>query len=267
MKKAIAITLALIVAIGGIMFFVNKKYDSDNIPTTDAVSEDNSITDIFSLQYRIYAPKHCLVTLDGKTVPYNDTLNCYVTQIKRHGKHPLTVSREGCVSFEKEISADKDNCETDVDLEYTAEFLSEAETKAKELLTDIINKCWHLDGDLSSYNFFSEKDKADVDSVITSVIGDLEAQLSAEYSTGDLSLNMITSQNSAKDALCLHDSEENPIMVSFMAEYTYSWEYESEAYTDSGVQSKIHKPHIVIEKIDGVWYIRDLYLSLSNSSI
>ncbi len=267
MKKIATIFAVILIVILTAFALGNLKNDNDPTQSSGVFQSSHNTIGLFSLQYRIYAPMHCLVTLDGKAVPYNDTINCYAAEIKKQGKYLLSVSREGCKSFETEITADKDNYEISIDLEYTAEFLQEAEKKAETLLTDIIKKCWELDYDLSAYSFYSQTDKNRLDTVISSVISGLESGLSAEYSVSELTVNMIPSQNSGEDSLCRHDTVENPLMFSFMTEYTYTWEYKGDSYSDSGVQSKIHKPYIVIEKIDGIWYIRDLYLNLSNSSI
>lgn len=267
MKKITAIIAAVIIIAAGVFFLASNKDFLGDTHTTDAVSQSDSLSELSFIQYRIYAPKNALVTLDGKEIPYSETIGCYAAEVKKQGRYTLSVSREGCETVEKEVDISVNSNEFITDLQYTAEFLQEAEEAATDLIEGLLNKCWSLDYSLSEYNFVTEEERTQWEASLADAVSALEENLSAEYTTGRLTLSTALSKTLSEDAVCRHDTDSNPLFFSFNVDYSYSWQYKGDAYEDSGVASKRHSPYILIEKINGEWYIRGFSVSLDNSSM
>ncbi len=269
--KTIKITLCLILAAvifsAGVFAFINKAEESDTNNSTAGTESGSALGDVY-LQHLIYAPKNSVVTLDGEKVPYSDALKCYAASVASMGKYNLKVTHDGCESVEKNIVIDMapENKETKIDLMYTADFLSEGEKTAAELLKSLIEKCWALDSDFSEFNFYTETDEAYITSALQKIITGLEDGLSAEYTTEDISLEASSISTGDTNKICSHSKDNASLLFAFNLQYSYIWHYKSPSYADSGVALKSQQPYIVIEKIDDVWYIRDIYLVLSNSA-
>ncbi len=265
LKTIICLTLATVIFSAGLFAYMNKADEPD---INDSTTGSNSVLGDVYLQHLIYAPKNSLVSVDGESVPYNDALKCYAAVVPKIGKYNLKVTHEGCESAEKSIIIDMapENKETKIDLMYTADFLSEGEETAADLLKKLIIKCWALDGDFSEFNFYTETDKAYITSALQKIIAGLEHGLSAEYTTSDIEISLLPVSTGNTNEKCSYSKDNASLLYAFNLQYSYFWQYKSDSYRDSGTVSKTHQPYIVIEKIDGLWYIRDIYLSLSDST-
>lgn len=260
MKKIIrpVIALLIILCVTAALFLIKP-----NLGSKPVDGNNESSIGIFTIQYRIYAPPYCLVTLDDEKVEYNDTIKCYAAELKK-GKHTLTVSKDGCEAVKKEINANSNSSEIKLELNYTADFIDEGEKTAQELLERLFNKCWSLDCDLSEFNFYTEADKDKVENTVSGIISSLEDNLSAEYSVGDPTISLTPVSSDTDKSLCRYDSDSNALVYPFNIEYSYTWSFKSDTYKNSGQVKKDHTAHLTIEKIDGEWYIRNLYLQISN---
>ncbi len=266
-KITVCLILAAAIFSAGVFAFINKAEEPDTNNSTTGAESSSALGDVY-LQHLIYAPKNSVVTLDGESIPYSDALKCYAAYVPSIGKYNLKVSHEGCESVEKNIIINMapKNKETKIDLMYTAEFLSESEEAAAELLKKLIEKCWALDSDFSEFNFYTETDKAYITSALQKIITGLEDGLSAEYTTEDIKLEASSISTYDTNEKCSYGKDNASLLFAFNLHYSYTWHYNSPSYADSGVALKNHQPYIVIEKIGGVWYIRDIYLTLSNSA-
>lgn len=215
------------------------------------------------MQYRIYAPKHCEVLVDNELIPYNDQDGYYDAIVKK-GKHTLTIRRDGCEEQVTAINASDNEDEIKLNMTYTSKHINSGEEAAKELLCSLINKCWSLDDDLSGFSFTSEQDKGRVQSTVDSIIMALSESLSAEYTVGDISFSLEGLAESDESKILRYDSSDGGIVYPFTLTYSYTYSFNSASYSASKEVTKSCTPHIVIEKIDGVWCIKSLYLSLSN---
>ena len=221
------------------------------------------------IQHRIYAPENSVVTFDGENVEYSDTLKCYPVIVTKEGKYNLSVAHEGCSTFETTVFIKDDsesNHETKADLFYTADFIAEGEKEAISLIEKIIRKCWNIDTDYSDLNFLTEEDKKLVTDILEGITEELAQNLSAEYTANNLKIVSTPFSTNKEQPPCRYDNADSSMMFAFLLEYTYTWDYKNPAYSDSGIEAVTHQPYIVIERIDGIWYIRDLYLTLSNKS-
>ncbi len=250
-KEAVICTLvAFILIVAGLFIFSDSPIKPDDI----------------YIQHLIYAPTNSVVTFDGEKTEYDENLRCYPVIVTKTGKHSISVTHEGCSPFEQEITVTEsgENNITQVNLEYTAEFVSEGEKVAGDLIEKLIKKCWNLDTDYSDLNFLNEEDKKNVTTLLESITEALEAELSAEYTVNNLRVMSRPFSNNKTAQSCRYDGDDSSMLFAFLVEYTFAWNYKSETYEDSGIEAISAQPYIAIERVDGVWYIRELDLSVSN---
>lgn len=259
MKKIIIGLLILVVAISICVFAFSERAKPDSQGETKVNSSQLGVS---TVQYCIYAPEGSEVLVDNEAIPYSDSLNCYEAIIKK-GKHNLVVRHEGCEDKTAQINSSDVPAQMKINMTYTSNHISEGETAAKELLTDIINKCWSLDYDLNNFSFLNEQDKRKTESVVDSIIMSFEERLSAEYSVGDISFELLP-LSAQSDRTNLSCDSDGGIVYPFTLTYSYTYYYNSDSYSTSQEVTKTCTPHIVIEKSNGVWNIKSLYLSLSN---
>ncbi len=211
----------------------------------------------------VYAPKHCTVLLEGIEVPYNESSDCYRIFAEMTGKHEVTVSKYGYKTVTKEINFDKEKyAELYVDLEVTEEYKKQAEKAAQDILLKFIEVCADGSGDLSGFNFVSEKDKSDAQKVVDGILNNLDID-TEDYKTGKINVSAIKCNGFDKSGNTLsHSNDIEGSVVTFTIEYNYTWEYNGENYQDSGVDSKTFNPFVKLENINGKWYLKTVYLDL-----
>lgn len=257
-RKTIFILLALVLLIGLCVFFIPK----GTVDSTNEAKENESSLNIFTMQYCIYAPKGSAVFVDMEKVRYNDSLSCYEAIVKK-GVHTLTVQHEGCEDKTVKFTADENENETKIDLSYTSYYISEGETAAKDILSSIINDCWSLECNIDSYDFLTEAEETKVENTIDKIIMTLDSNLSSEYSVSDISFDLVPLDTEGDRFILSFDSDGGTV-YPFTLNYSYTYNFSSDSYSTSKKVTKTSTPHIVIEKSNGVWNIKSIYLNISN---
>lgn len=262
MKKIIAIIAVILVVAAGI-FFIGSRVSSS--PDKQDETTTVNLSDLFFVQYCVYAPESASVTLDGEMLAYNENIDCFSTEVKKEGNYTLRIDQEGCELIEETVYISAETREYTPDFSYTDTFISDGQKEGKRLIEELMQKCWSLSYDLSEYNFTDEETKIACEAKMADLVAELEENLSADYTTGELRVTLTPVSNSSPSAS--PDSEGSSILASFSAEYSFDWQFSSDSYKDSGSSQAKAKPYIIIENRDGEWYIRDFYLSLSNGTM
>lgn len=260
MKKIIAIVAVILVIAAGIFIIRNQASPS---PDKQDESTTVDLSDLFFIQYRVFAPRTAVVALDGEVLSYNESIDCFSTEVKEEGSYTLVISQEGCETIEEKVDISPESHEYTAELTYDPDFLKYAESEGKKLLEEIIHKCWGLDYDLSEYNFLSEEERADCEGVLADVGSALEENISAGYKMSDLTLSLTHLDTIPYDS----DDAGKCFFISFETDYSYDWEFNGDAYNDSGSKNIISKASIAVEKNGVKWYIRDIALHLYNGTM
>lgn len=214
----------------------------------------------------VYAPKHCEVLFDSEKIPYDEAVNCYRLFTETDGKHTVTISKYGYHTVTKEIDFDREqNAEINVDLTMTDEFPAEIEKAAQDEIIKFIEICADGSGDLSSFNFYTQQDKAKARQVVDGVINDLSVD-TEEYTTGKLTVSGLKCDGMLDSHKTLSwNNDPEGCVVNFTLDYNYTWEYNGENYQNSGIDSEIQHPYIKMDYIDGQWYVREVYMYMRKS--
>ncbi len=263
MKKYISIFAVVIIIVTGIFFA--KSHFSPSAEPSGSTGVSDSLSELFFVQYCIYAPKSSIVTLDGDKVSYNENINCFAAEVKKEGRYTVTVSHEGCEAVKKEVYISADSNELTPSLSYTDDYIKEGEAKSAELIESLMKKCWALDYDLSEYNFLSEDERLNAEAALADIVSALEENISAGYKTGELTVTVAPIESGTPSVK--PEGENSSLLFSFEAQYSYNWQFDSSDYKDSGSMTRKSMPYIFVEKISGEWYIRSFNISLTNSSI
>ncbi len=273
-KKALIIipVLAVLCAVIAVSVFSAKNGNEPASDGTTTVSDSQStelnesqIAEILknTAVISVYAPEGAKVFLDGKEMPYSDAVDCYRIIDELSGKHTLTVTREGYESFIKELDLDKEkNHEITVELTALQSIKEDAVKQAEKILPAIVKVCDDGSGDLSSFSFYSEEEKSTIQNTVYGIIDELSVD-TENYKTGKIQLtNVLYDDSSTVGDSISQENDSRGRMIKFTAEYSYSWEYKSDGYEDSGVDSAVAKGFILLDYINGNWCIRELYLPL-----
>ncbi len=273
-KKALIIipVIAVLCAVIAVSVFSAKNGNEPASDGTTSVSDSQStelnesqIAEILknTAVISVYAPEGSTVLLDGTEMPYSDAVDCYRIIDELSGKHTLTVTRDGYESFVKELDLDtKKNHEINVELTALKSIKEDAIKQAEKILTEIVRICDGGSGDLSSFSFYNEEEKSAVQNTVNGIIDELSVD-TENYKTGKLQLtNVLYDDSSTIGDSISQENDSRGRLIKFTAEYSYSWEYKSEVYEDSGVDSATAKGLILLDYINGEWCIRELYLPL-----
>ncbi|MEE1320702.1 MAG: PEGA domain-containing protein [Acutalibacteraceae bacterium] len=277
-KKAFIIVavLVLICTVSAAFLFSGNKPDappteetsnSTSVSQTDPSTElnESQISEILknTAVITVYAPDGAKVLLDGKEMPYSATAGCYRIIDELKGKHILTVTRDGYESFLKELDLDKEkNYEIRVELTALQSIKVDALKQAEKILPEIIAICDDGSGDLSDFSFYNEEEKNTIQDTVYGIIDELSVD-TENYKTGKIKLLNISFDEtfSYGDTISV-ENVTNGRMIKFTADYSYTWEFKSDAYEDSGVDSATANGLILLDYINGQWCIRELYLPL-----
>lgn len=282
MKKKALIIIPVIAIISALIAVFVLSGNKPVEPTSDgtaspSVSETSQPTEFNESQIAeilkntavisVYAPEGATVLLDGKEMPYSDAVDCYRIIDELSGKHTLTVSRHGYESFSKELDLDKEkNHEITVELKMKKNFSDDIKAQAEKTLVELIRICDNKSGDLSEFNFVNEEEKSNIQSTVYDVIYELDVD-TEEYTTGNLEIIGIkadTDTNLITDTLTSQGGTKGSA-VKFTVEYSYSWQWNSNSYQNSGVDTSTANCLVMLDNIDGVWYLRELFLPLRKS--
>lgn len=260
--KKIIISLVIILVVATVALFAFTKQAPAAQP---AESTTDTSDEALFIQYCIYAPESADVKLDGKQLAFNENINCFVAEIEKEAEYTLTISQDGCEPIEEKVSISPDSREYTAELSYTQDYIDEAKEKGIELLDAIVRKCWNLDYILTEYNFLSEDEQLKAEELLADIVSELEENLSAEYKTGELTTELTLINDSLPSNT--PDKSGSAVLLCFDMTYSYSWQYTSSDYQDSGTAVRNTKPFITLEKSGGEWYIRNLSFSLDNGSM
>ena len=110
--------------------------------------------------------------------------------------------------------------------------------------------------------FYNEEEKNTIQNTVYGIVDELSVDTES-YKTGEIQLTNVVYDNSstAGDSIS-QEKDSRGRMIKFTAEYSYTWEYKSDAYEDSGIDSAVAKGLILLDYINGSWCIRELYLPL-----
>lgn len=256
MKKYIVL-IAIVLVIAAGVFFAKSHFAPPH--KTEEITTVN-LSDLFFVQYCIYAPESAEVSLDGKALTYNKNIDCFSTEVKKEGDYTLRIVQEGCEAIEETVYISTQSREYTPTFKYTDDFMKDGQTAGKELLEAIMQKCWSLSYDLSEFNFTDKDAQISCEEKAADLVSALEKNISAGYTVGKLNLTLTSNSSPSKAP----DSDGSSVLAGFEAEYSYDWEFSGDAYNDSGKTQRKSKPFIIIESRDGEWYIRDFYLFLDN---
>lgn len=261
MKKYIAIIAVILIIVAG-AFFAKSQFASSPTPEKPDETTTINLSDLFFVQYRVYAPESARVTLDGEALSYNENIDCFSTEVKKEGSYTLKITQEGCEPIEEKVFISSQEHEYTAAFRYTESFMSEGLDTAGKLLEELMQKCWSLSYDLSEYNFPDEETRISCEEKLADVVDALRENLSAEYVVGELKLNLSPIYDTPPATT--PDNEGSSVMATFYADYTFDWQFKGYSYENSGTFSAKTRPYIIIEKCDGEWYIRDFEISLDN---
>lgn len=277
MKKRVLLIITAIVlvcAVISVFLFADNKWGSPITQATSTSASDaehstelneSQIAEILknTAVISVYAPEGATVLLNGKEMPYSDAVDCYRIIDELSGRQTLTVTRDGYEDFIKEIDLDKEkNHEITVELTALQSTRDDALKQAEKILPEIIKICADGSGDISSFSFYNEEEKNTIQNTVYGIVDELSVDTES-YKTGEIQLTNVVYDNSstAGDSIS-QEKDSRGRMISFTAEYSYTWEYKSDAYEDSGIDSAVAKGLILLDYINGSWCIRELYLPL-----
>lgn len=273
-KSLIIIPVTVVILAALAVFIFTDKNNPGTIPgTAPAQSDISQSTDLNESQISellkntavisVYAPDGAKVLLDGREMPYSDAVDCYRIIDTLSGKCTLTVTRDGYEKYEQELDLDKEkNYEIRVELTALPSAKEDAVKKAEEILPEIVGICDNGSGDLSGFSFYNEVEKNTIQNTVYGIISELSVD-TENYKTGKIKLtNVIYDDSSPVGDSISQENESRGRLIKFTAEYSYSWEYKSDGYDDSGIDSAIAKGLILLDYINGQWCIRELYLPL-----
>ena len=262
----IAVPLAIVLILLGVLAFKDKKSDSDITPGNAPSSSESSdaaetVPDTELCFFSVRAPEFATVLFDDKAAEYNKDTGLYHIFTEKKDKHTLTVSKYGFETVTRDIIFEENgNSEIVVEMNATESYLKEAENAAKDYLMKIVDICNKGTGDLSTIIFFSDEDKTAVQAAVDSAIADMDVD-TEEYLTSEISVNSYKCEGIADESKTISpENSTKGCVVSFTVEYTYTWKYNGENYKDSGIDSEVHKPIVTVENIDGLWYLKDIYI-------
>lgn len=260
MKKYIAIITVILIIVAG-AFFAKSQFS----PSPDKQNETSApdLSDLFFVQYCVYAPESARVSIDGEALSYNENIDCFSAEIKKEGSYTLKITQDGCEPIEEKVYISNESREYTAVFKYSRDFMEDGQETGKKLLEELMQKCWSLSYDLSEYNFPDEDTRISCEEKLAEVVAELQENLSAGYTVGELRLSL-TPTNDTPPAN-EPDNEGSSFMASFYADYSFDWQFEGEAYENSNTFTARSRPYIIIESRDGKWYIRDFYISLDSS--
>ncbi len=275
MKKKFFIIIPVIAILCAVLAIIVFSEKNDNDPTSDGMSSvsDAQSTELNESQLAeilkntavisVYAPEGSTVLLDGTEMPYSDAVDCYRIIDELSGKHTLTVTRDGYESFVKELDLDTEkNHEIRVELTALQSIKDDAIKQAEKILPELVRICDDGSGDLSSFSFYSKEEKNAVQDTVYGIIDELSVD-TENYKTGKILLtNVIYNDSSTVGNSISQENDSRGRLIKFTVEYSYTWEYKSDGYEDSGVDSAVAKGFILLDYINGNWCIRELCLSL-----
>ncbi len=277
MKKRVLLIITAIVlvcAVISVFLFADNKWGSPITQATSTSASDaehstelneSQIAEILknTAVISVYAPEGATVLLNGKEMPYSDAVDCYRIIDELSGRQTLTVTRDGYEDFIKELDLDKEkNHEITVELTALQSTRDDALKQAEKILPEIIKICDDGSGDLSSFSFYNKEEKNTIQNTVYGIVDELSVDTES-YKTGEIQLTNVVYDNSstAGDSIS-QEKDSRGRMIKFTAEYSYTWEYKSDAYEDSGIDSAVAKGLILLDYINGEWCIRELYLPL-----
>ncbi|MBR2892366.1 MAG: hypothetical protein IKB94_00795 [Clostridia bacterium] len=262
MKKLMAFLAILSV----ITFALAACKNETQAPTApESTAKNESTSDFVFIQYCIYAPETAAVALDGKSVDYNESINCFEAYLSKEGTYTLTISHEGCEPIEEKVNITMAEHEYTAELVYSDSHIDSAQENAARLVESLMKKCWSLDYSLEEFSFSSEEDRLRSEENMADAVSALEENLSAEYTVGAIDISLTPSLSGNSDKPLGTDEDDTALFFAFDAQYSYPWHFKSDSYENSGEMTKKSKPYIFIEKIDGKWCIKSFHIDLSNT--
>lgn len=259
---AVLVLLLVLAFAGGDSSEVNEEIAITSVFSrgTEPVTTAFSPTD-GSFFFSVKAPEHATVLFDGQEIEYNKVVGLYQIFSDDKGPHSLSVSKYGFETVTRELDSHMaSSSEVVIEMKATEEYIAEAEAAAEKYLYKITDICNSGIGELSDISFHDDRDRAVIQAVVDAVIADTDVD-SEDYITSDISISSCISKSLADTSKTITADNSNAV-VSFIVEYTYSWEYNGEAYCDSGVDSQIINPVVTLESIDGTWCLKDIYINL-----
>ena len=244
------------------------------------------------MSYRIFAPARSKVQVNGIDIKFVDAteeeIAHYEIESILPGKYEVTVSRDNCEDYkgtmtvynryeyiEDEYSefgynngseivngGDKSNCYF-VSLYYTDEYLKSIEDTATSLLLDMMKKAADCSNDISDFEFIDDESRQSAQETIDYIVENMSYDRDSEYySYGDISFDSLEIDRDYDDFIYCFWTGYEAYSFDYDLVYSYSWSYNGDFFSDSGVYEHSDDPCITIENSDGEWKISyiDFYI-------